>query len=138
MKKQKKFRNPPHSPLPKRNRGGTTAGQQASVGGRILLLTFLFCLLGSAWVWKENLNDRMATRMLSIEKQNRELWIKSGTLRAELSELTKFTRIEEAARIHLGMIPPQVPPDTVWYSGTQERAVIGASMFYDFRERGKR
>lgn len=130
---------PPFSPLTKWGRGGSN--NRSRIRSRIIFrryvfgFTFLLCLLGSLWVWKANMHSHLSQRLLILEGQQRELSAQGGILRADLSELSQFTRIEDQARRKLGMIPPHVPPDTVWCSQPDTPTVMGAAMFFGFKDR---
>ena len=98
---------------------------------------FLFCLLGCLWVWKENLNERLSTRLLALENQHRELKEQRDILLAGLADFSRFSRIENLARKELGMITPKVPPDTIWCKEVQEEPLLGAMVFYNFNSKSK-
>jgi len=103
----------------------------------VLGFTFLLCLLGCMWEWKENWHERLSTHMLALEKTQRELQEQWGILQADLSELSQYTHIELMAREHLGMVSPRVPPDTIWCAEAETPALMGSVIFYDLNCKGR-
>ena len=74
---------PNHSLLRNTIRRG---GHRSSRGGAALLGVVLFCTLGCFWVWKESLHERVASRLLVLEKQEQAaLNVNSNLKRALLS-----------------------------------------------------
>ncbi len=78
----------------------------------------------------------MSVHVMIVEEQGRDLKADNGTLRAELADLSRITRIENLARKQLGMISPRVPPDTIWCEEHPVLTAMGASMFYGFNKGG--
>ena len=101
------------------------------------ILIFTFCLLGCLWVWKENWNEKLSTKLLNLEKTNRDLKEQRDILRAGLADLSQFARIEYLARKQLGMVTPRIPPDTVWCESMEQKPMLGAMIFYGLDNKGK-
>ncbi|NQT33752.1 cell division protein FtsL [bacterium] len=118
-----------------RTRGNPHEGFRWSSKGVSLILMLL--VLGFSLVWKENWHDRLSVRVMIVEEKGRDLKADNGTLRAELADLSRITRIENLARKQFGMISPHVPPDTIWCEERPVLTAMGASMFYGFNKRGE-
>jgi len=102
-----------------------------------LLAIFFFCLLGCLWVWKENWNERLSTRMLLLENRHRELKEQRDILLAGLADHSQFARIEAVARRELGMITPRISPDTIWCKEVTQEPLLGAMVFYNFKSKSR-
>ncbi len=126
-----------NSPSKKQSRtsGNPTGGFRWSSKGVLLILLLL--VLGFSLVWKENWHDRLSIRLMVIEEQQRGIMASNGTLRAELADLSRITRIEVLARKQLRMISPRIPPDTIWCEEPPIPTAMGASIFYGFNMRGE-
>ncbi|MDP8239885.1 MAG: FtsL-like putative cell division protein [Candidatus Hatepunaea meridiana] len=121
--------------LPQRkstNNGRSISKRSPNKRLRILLITLVLCLLGCFWIAKGNYYTRVSEHTLTLEKQHRELEGRSSALLAELSELSQFTRIERLAK-KLGMVTPQVPPDTIYYENKLAPRLMGTSIFFGFK-----
>jgi len=80
-----------------------------------------------------NMHERTASRILTLELNHRTLTAENGILRAKLSHLSQFTRIEDLAHRKLRMIAPRVQPDTIWCAETQPNVMMSSLAFSDLR-----
>ena len=84
-------------------------------------------------IWIGNLHERTASGILALEQKHRILTAESGVLRAELSRLSQFTRIEDLAHRKLNMVAPSSPPDTIWCSEPQPELMMSSLVFSDLK-----
>jgi len=103
--------------------------QPLSTGARTLMLSLLFTGIGLAWVWKMSWSEQTSNRMLALELQETEFKNEWGNLQAELSGLSRYTRVESDARTRLGMVFPTAPPDTIWSEVPVEKPSLGSLPF---------
>lgn len=108
------------------------ARKPASNGKIAFGVVFMLCLLGCLWVGKENWNNRLSNKALSLENDCRDLRAHADMLRTELLDVSEFTRIAESAHKRLGMVSPEAPPDTIWCEDNQPRQLMGAMVFFNF------
>ena len=98
-------------------------------GARLLLLSVLMTGIGLAWVWKMSWAEQTSNQMLALEKQESEFKNEWGNLQAELSVLSRYTRVESEAKTRLGMVFPTAPPDTIWSAIPVEQPSLGSLPF---------
>jgi cell division protein FtsL len=94
----------------------------------LLTAVFLTCI-GLAWVWRLSWYEQISNQFLALEKQEGELQNESGNLRQQLLQASQYTKVEALARQKLGMIFPNVAPDTVWTEAPTEQPSLGAIAF---------
>jgi len=124
---------PNHSLLRNTIRRG---GHRSSRGGAALLGVVLFCTLGCFWVWKESLHERVASRLLVLEKQEQAALNVNSNLKRALLSAVDFANLEGNARARLGMTFPKSSPDTVWMPKNQPEQQLGVISFFKLDLKG--
>jgi len=100
-----------------------------SDGARTLLLTLMLTGIGLAWVWKMSWAEQTSNQLLALEHQESEFKNEWGNLQAELSGLSRYTKVEAEAKTKLGMVFPTAPPDTIWSAIPVEQPSLGSLPF---------
>jgi len=95
-------------------RSGASAGGSHGRSRKALTAILTFFVLGCFWVWKETWHERVASQVLTLEKERQALTVKASYLRRGLLSSSEYARVESVARDRLGMKMPRSAPDTIW------------------------
>lgn len=93
--------------------------------GKWLGFTAVICAIGCLWIWRGNEHERITARLLTLERLEDSLLVKTGNLRQELIGTSDYSVIEKRARNELGMVSPGAAPDTVWITSLSGSKEIG-------------
>ncbi|MBM3329196.1 MAG: hypothetical protein FJY67_06965 [Calditrichaeota bacterium] len=94
---------------------------QARLLGWLIMATFL----GLVWIWRSGRYEHYSSRYLSLERQHQQLLDEAGQIRRDLLKHSQLARVEALARQRLGMVWPEVPPDTIWTETHHEAPLMG-------------